>query len=454
MNRRDFVRLASVVPLLGVLKGCSVWPQSRLARNRDESVLIVGAGVAGLAAADRLRMSGYTAVTILEARDRTGGRVWTSHAWDGVPVDLGASWIHGPRRNPITRLAREAGAEMVATDFDDLTLYGPSGAAMGPDELRALERLGRKLDSAMGSRSGRDATTLRDRLSAALGDLSPQDQTDIDFLIHSLVEQDFAEDVENLSPHVLEIGKTFGGGDVLFPGGYSAVFAPRFEGLDVRTGHVVDTVEWGGGSVTVSTNQGTFQADRAIITLPLGVLKRGAVTFDPVLPEAKRDAIGAMGMGCLNKLYLRFPDVFWADTEGLSYQPPQGRRWSQWVNYSFYTPSPVLIAFNAGDTARETEELTDDETVADAMDVLRRIYGTSIPEPTGFQRTRWNSDPFSFGSYSARRPGVEQSTVRALGELAGDRILFAGEATSLDYFSTVHGAWLSGIREANRLIAT
>ncbi|MEL6615392.1 MAG: NAD(P)/FAD-dependent oxidoreductase, partial [Bacteroidota bacterium] len=447
------VHLLSGLPFLAALKSCNILPRRESARNRNESVLIVGAGIAGLAAAERLQERGYTDVRILEARDRAGGRVWSSHAWDGAPVDLGASWIHGPRRNPITRLAREAGVDMVASDMEDVNVYGPTGDAMSREELTALGRVERRVYSALGSRKGRDAETLHERLRIALGDLSPQEKVLTDFLVNSLLEQSFADDVENLSPDILEVGKAFGGGDVLFPGGYSAVFAPRFEGLDIRTGHIVETVEWGDDGVTLSTNQGVFEADRVILTLPLGVLKQGAVTFSPELPEAKQTAIRRMGMGCLNKLYLRFPDVFWPeDVQGFSYQSPEVGHWSQWVNYSYVSQSPILLAFSGGSFAREIESLNDDDLVASAMDVLRRIYGSTIPTPIGFQRTRWNSDPFSYGSYSARRPGVDEATVQALGEPAGNRLFFAGEATSMDYPSSVHGAWFSGIREADRLI--
>ncbi|MEM9998230.1 MAG: NAD(P)/FAD-dependent oxidoreductase, partial [Bacteroidota bacterium] len=422
-------------------------------KNPDESVLIVGAGVAGLGAAERLREQGYRNVTVLEARERIGGRVWTSTAWE-QPVDLGASWIHGPRRNPITRLAREAGAEMLPTDFDDTILYGPTGAVLSEDDQRTLSRLERRAYWALGSRGGRDAQSLADRLAHSLDDLSPDDQAMVDYLIHASIEQSFAEDVANLDAGALEFGKEFGGGDVLFPGGYASVFAPRFAELDIRTGHVVTSVTWGSDGVVVTTNRGAFPADRVILTLPLGVLKQEAVAFDPPLPEAKQAAIRAMGMGCLNKLYLQFPELFWPpDVEGFSYLAPVTGRWSQWLNLSVYAETPILLAFNAGSFARETEAWSDDEVVGAAMDVLRRLFGRTIPEPTGFQRTRWASDVFSYGSYSVLSPGVDEATVRALGAPVSDRLFFAGEATSTDYPSTVHGAYLSGQREAERLMA-
>ncbi|MEM9080827.1 MAG: NAD(P)/FAD-dependent oxidoreductase [Verrucomicrobiota bacterium] len=423
------------------------------ARNRDESVIVVGAGVAGLGAAELLKEGGYEDVTLLEARDRVGGRVWTSRDWR-EPVDLGASWIHGPRGNPITRLAREAGVRTAATDFEDVNLYNSSGQLMSLGELKRISQLERKVYANLESGSGRKGESLGERFERVFEGLSENDRAVAEFVVNSVVEQSFAEDVERLHPRVWEFGKEFGGGDVLFPDGYSGVFATRFEKLDVRTGHVVKEVRWDGEGVVLVTNRGEFQADRVIVTLPLGVLKKGSVLFSPGLPEGKLAAVEKMGMGCLNKLYLKFPEVFWPeDVQGFAYQAAKVGQWSQWLNCDVYSGAPILVGYNAGSFARELERLSDEEVLEGAMGVLRKLFGRSIPEPIAFQRTRWATDPFSLGSYSARRPGVSRAMLKELGEPVGGRLFFAGEATSLDYPSTVHGAYLSGQREAERVMA-
>ncbi|MEM9016825.1 MAG: NAD(P)/FAD-dependent oxidoreductase, partial [Verrucomicrobiota bacterium] len=310
----------------------------------------------------------------------------------------------------------------------------------------------RKLYAALGSKSGREAKSLHARFQQGLGDLSEEERAKADYLVNSLIESSYAEDVEYLHPRLLEFGKEFGGGDVLFPEGYSQVFDPRFSKFEVRIDCAVEKVDWGSHGATLTTTQGEHSADRVILTLPLGVLKKGSISFSPGLPDSKLTAINAMGMGCLNKLYLKFPETFWpVDCSGISYQSPKTGHWSQWLNFAPYTRSPILAGFTAGSFARETEQWSDMETVTSAMETLRRLFGSSIPEPVAFQRTRWNSDPYSLGSYSARRPGVGQSMIQALGEPIDGRIFFAGEATSVDYPSTVHGAYLSGQREAERL---
>ncbi len=457
MNRRGHLSLllGGLPTLGGSLAGCRFGTGSARAANPDESIIIVGAGAAGLGAAESLREGGHRKITILEARERVGGRVWTSRAWGDAPMDMGASWIHGTRGNPITRLAREAGVETRATDYDDMTLFGRDGAPLGEAEQRELTRLGAKLYRVINSRPRKGAKTLRDSVDAAFAGRPARERALVDHLLSAMVEGDLAEDADRLAPDAYLFGESFGGGDVLFPGGYGAVFAPRFEKFDILTGHVVKAIQLEAAGVTVVTDRGDFRADRVVVTLPLGVLQRGSVRFDPALPEAKRSAIAALGMGCLNKLYLRFPEPFWQnDVQGFGYLGPEAGQWGAWLNMSYHIEPPILVAFNSGSFAREIEGWSDRAIVDDAMRVLRRIHGRKIPDPEGFQITRWASDPYAFGSYSTLRPGAGKATAEALAEPVGRRIFFAGEATSSDYPSTVHGAYLSGLREAGRVMST
>ncbi|MSO79757.1 MAG: hypothetical protein EXQ79_09160 [Acidimicrobiia bacterium] len=148
------------------------------------------------------------------------------------------------------------------------------------------------------------------------------------------------------------------------------------DGLDIRLGHVARTIEWGTEGVRVLTDQGMFPAAHAIVTLPLGVLKSGAVSFAPALPRAKQRAIARLGSGVLDKLWLRFPRVFWdADVDVIGYVSPTKGQWCEWYDLSRHTGEPVLLGFNAATYARELERRSDAKVVADAMGVLRTIYG-------------------------------------------------------------------------------
>lgn len=151
-------------------------------------------------------------------------------------------------------------------------------------------------------------------------------------------------------------------------------------------------------------------------------------------------------MGLLNKCWLRFdrpvpvPDVDWIENLG-----PTAPVWAEWVNGGRSLGAPVLLGFNAAETAREVEALDDRATVASAMAGLRDMFGSGFPAPVAAQVTRWGRDPLAMGSYSFMAAGSGPGSRAALAETDWDgRIVFAGEAASVKYASTVHGAWLSG----------
>jgi monoamine oxidase len=157
-------------------------------------------------------------------------------------------------------------------------------------------------------------------------------------------------------------------------------------------------------------------------------------------------------MGLLNKLYLRFSEVFWdEDSDWIGYIAAQKGEWSDFFNLYKYTGRPVLLAFNAGEVARRLEAYSDRETVAACMEVLRTIYGDDIPEPDAWQITRWASDPLAGGSYSYRPVGSTSEDHNHLAEPVNGRLFFAGEATSAGLNATVHGAYLSGLRAAGEI---
>ena len=397
---------------------------------------------------------GYRNITLVEGRDRLGGRVHTSHAWRETPVDLGASWIHGTRRNPITRLAKEAGVPMEETDYEDMGLFGASGAPLSRTDERELSRLTRKLFRAVNATYSSNADHLQMALRQGMKGLDKRELELMDHLIHSNIELSFAEDVEALDARALMFGKEFKGHDVLFPQGYFGVFEHRYTPFRVLLNQPVTAIRKTGKEITVQTSRGDLTADRVIVTLPLGVLQQGLIEFSPGFAKSKRDALHTLGMGCLNKLYLRFPEAFWPETQGFSYMGPTPGAWSDWLNLNAVQPEPVLLVFHSGTIARELEHWSDEEHTDGAMTVLRQMFGNSIPDPDGVQVTRWAQGPFSLGSYSCLRPGSNQSIIQTLRAPIGDRIFFAGEATSLEYPSTVHGAYLSGQRAAKELLSS
>ena len=173
----------------------------------------------------------------------------------------------------------------------------------------------------------------------------------------------------------------------------------------------------------------------------------------PELPRHKRQAIAKLGMGVLNKFYLRFPEVFWpADVDWLEHIPAEHGVWTEWVSFQRAAKRPILLGFNAADRGRAIEAWPDRRIVASAMSTLRTIYGAGIPEPLDYQITRWATDPYSLGSYSFNPVGSTPVMRKNLAAPLKGRVFFAGEATEQDYFSTAHGAYLSGLRTAREVM--
>ena len=228
--------------------------------------------------------------------------------------------------------------------------------------------------------------------------------------------------------------------------------------LDIRLNHIVQRIARDPGGVTLTVTApraapGAWRARMALITAPLGVLKRGSIAFEPSLPFAKQQSIERLGMGLLNKCYLVFPAAFWDDATLLGYVSERKGEWAEWLNLRVLLGVPALLGFNAASYASALEKQSDDQIIESAMQTLRRLYGADIPQPIDYRITRWASDPFAFGSYSYIAAGASPEDYDSLAQPVGEQLFFAGEHTQRDYPATVHGAYLSGERAANEILA-
>lgn len=244
------------------------------------------------------------------------------------------------------------------------------------------------------------------------------------------------------------------GDEVVFPGGYAQYARALAEGLDVRLSSVVRSVTQAGDSVTVGLADGTtVAAPQVVVTVPLGVLQAGDVVFDPPLSAPVTGALDRLGMGTYDKVFLRFPTRFWGDSWVVRQQGSAGVDWHSWYDMSRVTGAPVLAALVGGAGARRLETLPDAMVVDEGVAALRKMFGPSVPQPEAFRITRWAEDPFSRGSYSYLHVGASPDDHDQLGTPSG-RVQLAGEATWSDDPATVHGALLSGLRAAGRLLGT
>ncbi|MGB0835772.1 MAG: flavin monoamine oxidase family protein [Psychrobium sp.] len=450
-------RSGLVLGMLLGLSGCASDSTEYEIEDKKIKVVVIGAGISGLAAAKMLQEDPRIEVTLLEGRGRVGGRVWTKLRESESSLDMGASWIHGTRNNPIFDLAEKLSLETVRTDYSNGIVYNGRGqrdtelfsrlsnfSALFKQELASLIEQDND-DSIQGAVNNTLAEGGQGKASIA----------DIDFLLNTRIEHEFAADVSKLSILALDEGEAFSGQDVIFRDGYTQIVDYLARDLDIKLNQKVLAIDYSDSRIKITTSMSEFFADRVLVTVPLGVLKNDVIEFIPELPKTKINAINSLGMGLLNKVYLPFPYVFWDNNvHFINYASNDIKGyWAEWLNLSAYTGAPILLGFNAGEFGSQLENLSDQEITEQAMDVLRKIYGEDIPNPTDILITRWGKDPFSFGAYSYLKIGAFPIMRETLAKPVNGRLFFAGEATSRDYPATVHGAYLSGLREAKRIIA-
>jgi len=463
ISRRHFLRTSARTGAL--LTALPLLYQSNSAKAKKssggETILVIGAGISGIAAARELADKGFE-VTILEARNRLGGRI---HTYDlgGQAVDLGAQWIHSSRGNPISALADKFGIKTVTPGYSAYTTYESSGQQLSLAEggalwakVQSFVDLTEDLNERNLKRGKPDISMGQALKEVGLGrDTSPRETRILYSFLGSMIEADEADDLENISLEYYwgedEEDSDLDGPDLAFPNGYGQLAQELAKGLDIRLRQKVTKIAYDKSGVVVTTEREKFQASRAIVTLPLGVLKINDVEFDPPLPKKKLNAVHGLRMGLANKTVLRFPKVFWPDSQFLGYASKNRGQFVYWVNLNTYTEAPILSLWSHGTEGRTMEALNDTQTVDLAMGALRKVFGPAAPDPTDFRITRWMSDPFSAGSYSTMPPGGNYEMYDDLAKPVKKRLFFAGEATNRQHMATVHGAYLSGVREANRI---
>ena len=455
MNNREFLKLLTLV-LMGSDTSAFGEERGTGGMKAGRRVVVIGAGLAGLAASRELIRAGHQ-VVVLEARDRMGGRIWTSSKWPDLPLDLGASWIHGVTGNPITGLADQLGARRLVTSYERTAIYNTDGEVLSDAEESQLDGIRKQIfDSLRKAQDSGADISVRQALASLEKKLAddPAALSFLNFCLSGNIEQEYAGSASRLSSHWYDSAKEFEGDDVLFAQGFKVITDYLAKGIDIKLSQVVKEIRWQESEVRVRTADREFVADHVVITLPLGVLQHNDVRFIPELPKEKRNAISKLGMGVLNKCYLRFSHAFWPDDmDWLEYISAKHGEWTEWVSFQRAVKLPILLGFNAADRGRDIEGWSDGQIVASAMETLQTIFGAEIPQPIDYQITRWASDPFTRGSYSYNAIGSSPEMRGALANPVNGQFFFAGEATHRDYFGTAHGAYLSGLRAARDVLS-
>ncbi len=423
---------------------------------RSPNILVIGAGMAGLVAARLLRDSGFH-VTVVEAQNRIGGRIRTEYRL-GAPVDLGASWIHGADDNVLTTWCNNLGIEIVVTPSTNSRYFISQSEVVSWGELAQRAQHGLSEVEKRRRLLGTDAT-VADVVFPLLSDpgLPMLDRRVLAWMcsVAEGVQAGLAGDLSMKwwQPKELSIV------NAMPRGGYWQLLEDVSYGVPIRLNTPVHKLSWQPTGATVHVEDGTFAADKVIVTASIGMLKSGRLVFDPPLPAAKQAAIRNIGYGggVLNKIAIRFPNAFWPNSEArnICLPSPIARRgiFSNWTSLNSLTGQPILLSFSSGaNGVRIERDLSDSEILTEAMGNLRTLFGSKLPAPINYSVTRWLSDPWALGSYSYAQAGADDHVARLdYAEPVHDSIYFAGEATDLEEFGTVHAALLSGEQTAVRI---
>ncbi len=433
-------------------------PSRRPSGIEHHDVLVLGAGVAGLAAAATLATEGID-VTVLDARHRVGGRVWTLHEAE-EPIELGAEFVHGNAPRTIA-IARDGGIDLIDAPWTERWELG--GALVDAPECQRLLHEAVQVASTIDPR-GPDRS-LVDALAAT------HVAQPVRALALEYVQSFQAGAGDRISARSLAAGDLGGESTKRVTGGYDGVvraIAARVPRQAVALGHKVEAIRWARDLVEVHTAptddaspHRTFTARRAIVTLPLGVLP--SVRFDPPLArfEGKAAALRQLAAGHAVRLVLRFREPFWQARFGVpAFIHVPGDAWPVfWTGPAAH--STQLVAWAGGPAAQALEVGANDANeagwlAARALDTLSTVF--DMPRQalkaavTGSWTHDWTRDPLAGGAYSYPTVGGAEAA-RALAAPLGDALYFAGEATiEPPANGTVEGALESGYRAARELL--
>lgn len=402
------------------------------ARAADIDVIVVGAGAAGIAAAQAVKATGRS-VAVLEARGRAGGRAFTDSSL-GPSYDAGAMYIHWAERNPWSDIARELGVETAPEPWGGGFRVFAEGRPMADADRRRRRDAFRQIDSRLETV---DIGTRDLSIAELLGDLGPE----MTPVATSGLLLSIGEESSRISAR--DYQRLWSGDDLVVPSGYGNLVARSGAGLDIRLNEPVTAIDWSGSGVTVTSRSGTLRAKACILTVPVGVLKAEAIRFTPALPAATRDALAGLNMGALTKIALKVEGDRFGITPGASFLEsgkPEGL-----INFDMYPDGKdLVIGYCGGDFARQISQAGPDEARAHVTDLLATMIGSEFRKTVKASSfPAWWIDPFAHGSYSICAPGHDAAR-DALAQPVGERLFIAGEATAGGGAMTVGGATLAG----------
>lgn len=417
--------------------------------------IVVGAGVAGLAAAQRLHCGGQS-VLVLEARDRIGGRIHTDYDFAAHPVELGAEFVHGA---VVTRrLAERYGLDLMPVLADDRGyLHQAQGLIKLADDTLEVHRVRDVLQSngskiwdwaaewvAQGQPDTDVATMVRSR--------GLRFEPDVAQVISHTYSADYGVYWDQLSVYGLVENTYAGDGcdEFRIRQGYGAWLQRFAQGLNIQCNMIVGQVDWQ-EKVCITTDDGVLIADRVVVTLPLALLRNQAVQFTPELPDWKRQAIDHIGIAHIIKLILKFDRAFWPENWEHCHTYLDTQLWWR-SGYGFDHEEPVITAFMGAAACDSIRALGAAGAASIGVTHLAEIFGVDVRDRlVNAQLVDWQADPFAQMGYSVTTVG-ETGWRAKLAQSIDGKLFFAGEAASVLRPASVHGAIETGYAAAAEIL--
>uniref|UniRef100_A0AAR2LAQ8 [histone-H3]-N(6),N(6)-dimethyl-L-lysine(4) FAD-dependent demethylase n=1 Tax=Pygocentrus nattereri TaxID=42514 RepID=A0AAR2LAQ8_PYGNA len=395
----------------------------------NKKVLVIGAGPSGLAAARQLQNFGMQ-VVVLEARERIGGRVWDDSSL-GVTVGRGAQIVNGCVNNPIALMCEQLGVRMHKLR----------------ERCDLIQEGGQITDPAIDKRMDFHFNAILDVVSEWRKDKTQHHDAP-------------------LGEKIQEVYKTFlQESGIQFSELEEKVLQFHLSNLEYACASTLDQVKsinYSGDVVKVTTSSGTqYTAQKVLVTVPLALLQKNVIQFNPPLPDRKLKAIHSLGAGIIEKIALQFPYRFWdSKVRGADYfghVPPSPEKRGLFSVFYDMTPKGdqcVLMSVITGEGVAMVRDLEEREVVELCMNVLREVFKEQeVPDPLKYFITHWSKDMWSQMSYSFVKTGGSGEAYDIIAEDIQGKVFFAGEATNRHFPQTVTGAYLSGVREASKIAA-